>query len=302
MSLLLLSLLGCPEPPAGNTDAPPPAQPDAPAPPAAPEPVVAPAPSRPPRPIAMAEAVDEATPLAPESAAIAPAQEPVAVAPAPVAVAGIPAAAPAPGPDAPDFARVFGEAEVDRAALLGLQQRGIIQRYESWPGRAVLFLWPRQEPIRFELPWRPRLAVHGRAQPSRLWDYYDPERKVALVDGRRSILVGARMNDEVRVDRWAADVNALLAHFEAERGPGLRIDRVFEQEQYTVNKLTTLLENLMAGVAVIIAVVVIAVTIVPTARKHLPQPLPERVEGHAEWLHDRMEEAERVLLLLVFAE
>ena len=75
-------------------------------------------------------------------------------------------------------------AEVDRAALLELQQQGIIQRYESWPGRAVLYLWPRQEPVRFELPWRPRLAVHGKTQPSRLWDYYDPDEEVLLAPSR----------------------------------------------------------------------------------------------------------------------
>ncbi len=112
--------------PAPPTPAPAPARPapptpapasTRPAPPAArePAPVVAPAPP-PPAAIA-ADAPAPVTP-APESVSSDPAPEPFAVAPAPdpVAIAATPFAAPAPGLPARDFARVFGEAEVDRTA------------------------------------------------------------------------------------------------------------------------------------------------------------------------------------------
>ncbi len=82
-----------------------------------------------------------------------------------------------------------------------------------------------------------------------------PETEVALVDGRRSVLVAARIARGVRVDLWAERASGVVEAFEAERGAGIRVDRVFEQEPYTSARLAELAGNLLAGAGVILLVV-----------------------------------------------
>lgn len=80
----------------------------------------------------------------------------------------------------------------------------------------------------------------------------EPTEQIARVDGRRSVFVAARVSSDVRVDAWAEEANAAVDRFEAERGGGIRIDRVFEQENYTSERLGILIENLLAGAGVIV--------------------------------------------------
>ncbi|MEM8993183.1 MAG: efflux RND transporter permease subunit [Acidobacteriota bacterium] len=86
-----------------------------------------------------------------------------------------------------------------------------------------------------------------------------PADEIALVDGRRSVLVAARMATRVRVDRWADDARSALADFEARLGPGtgVTVDPIFEQERYTSAQLSTLTQNLLAGAAVVMAVILV---------------------------------------------
>ncbi|MEM9789479.1 MAG: efflux RND transporter permease subunit [Planctomycetota bacterium] len=99
------------------------------------------------------------------------------------------------------------------------------------------------------------LAVGDVAEVRRGWR--TPVEQAALVGGQRSVLVAARVSSDVRVDRWAALANAAVEAFAAERGPGVRIDRVFEQERYTSERLSELAGNLLAGAGVIVAVVLL---------------------------------------------
>ncbi|MEO1082661.1 MAG: efflux RND transporter permease subunit [Acidobacteriota bacterium] len=86
-----------------------------------------------------------------------------------------------------------------------------------------------------------------------------PADEIALVDGRRSVLVAARMATRVRVDRWADDARAALEDFETRLGPGtgVVVDPIFEQERYTSAQLSTLTQNLLAGALVVMAVIFI---------------------------------------------
>lgn len=84
-----------------------------------------------------------------------------------------------------------------------------------------------------------------------------PANAIALVDGDQSILVAARMDPDRRVDRWAGDANRVVDELAQELGDGIVLDRIFEQERYTVNQLSTLAGNLAAGVAVVMAVIFI---------------------------------------------
>lgn len=94
------------------------------------------------------------------------------------------------------------------------------------------------------------LTVGDVAEVRRAWR--TPVDEIGLVDGRRSVLVAARLGTGVRIDRWAASTDAVLDAFARERGPGIVLDRVFSQEGYTSERLGMLLENLLAGAGVIL--------------------------------------------------
>jgi multidrug efflux pump subunit AcrB len=115
------------------------------------------------------------------------------------------------------------------------------------------------------------LTVGDIATVSREWKA--PEDEIALVDGRRSVLVAARVDGGVRLDRWADAVDARLADFESAAAPGIRIERVFDQESYTTERLGLLMENLLAGAAVILAAVFVIMGLRPAVIVALALPL-----------------------------
>ncbi len=105
------------------------------------------------------------------------------------------------------------------------------------------------------------LTVDDVANVRRGWR--TPETEIALVEGRRSVLVAARVSSGVRVDQWAERANAVVSSFEADRAGGVRVDRVFEQEPYTSARLAILAENLLAGAGVIMLAVFVIMGIRP---------------------------------------
>ncbi|MEM8782325.1 MAG: efflux RND transporter permease subunit [Planctomycetota bacterium] len=82
-----------------------------------------------------------------------------------------------------------------------------------------------------------------------------PQDELAWMDGRRTVMVAARVSGQTRVDRWADDAEVVLAEFEALHGASVRIDRVFEQAGYTRERLGELTSNLLAGAGVILLTV-----------------------------------------------
>ncbi|MEM1167459.1 MAG: efflux RND transporter permease subunit [Planctomycetota bacterium] len=81
-----------------------------------------------------------------------------------------------------------------------------------------------------------------------------PVEEIALADGERGVLVGARMGPGVQADAWSVRANAALDEFERSRS-GVTVDVVFEQAQYTTDRLVELGSNLLAGALVILVVV-----------------------------------------------
>ncbi len=71
-------------------------------------------------------------------------------------------------------------AEIDTQALRQAMRDHGLQHFEVWPGRLVLYVWPRAEGLQLSIPWRPRLALRAKARPSILYDYYNPESRVVL--------------------------------------------------------------------------------------------------------------------------
>ena len=72
-------------------------------------------------------------------------------------------------------------ADVDRASLAKLLNNWTISRYELQPDRIVFYLWSwRAEGSHFSFRFTPRYAIHAKAAPATLFDYYNPDLKVVL--------------------------------------------------------------------------------------------------------------------------
>lgn len=84
-----------------------------------------------------------------------------------------------------------------------------------------------------------------------------PEREFAIVDGRRTIFMAARMQTTVRVDEWTEAVNKKITGFNNEFDGTAQANIVFEQNQYTQARLTELTENLLLGCVVVMLVILV---------------------------------------------
>jgi hypothetical protein len=72
-------------------------------------------------------------------------------------------------------------ADVDRASLAKLLDDWTISRYELQPDRIVFYLWSwKTEGSHFRFRVTPRYAIHAKAAPATLFDYYNPDLKAIL--------------------------------------------------------------------------------------------------------------------------
>lgn len=124
------------------------------------------------------------------------------------------------------------------------------------------------------------LRIGDIASVTRGWA--TPETEIGIVDGRRSVLVAARVKPSVIIDTWAARASETVEAFEAGRGgsaadgPGggpVRVDRVFEQAPYTTERLSELGVNLLAGAGVIVLAVLIIMGLRPALVVAVALPL-----------------------------
>ncbi len=82
-----------------------------------------------------------------------------------------------------------------------------------------------------------------------------PSSDLALIDGKAAIAVGAFVESEYRADIWASAANEALAQFQNELPQGIGLETIFEQTQYTENRLSSLAMNmLMGGISVLLVV------------------------------------------------
>ncbi|NJN47886.1 MAG: efflux RND transporter permease subunit, partial [Candidatus Competibacteraceae bacterium] len=93
------------------------------------------------------------------------------------------------------------------------------------------------------------------AQIAKRWQ--DPPQEIALADGTRTVLVAARMEDDVHVDQWAEEARAVVATLAKTTDKGIGVEVIFDQSRYTEERLASLGGNLLAGAAVVILVVLI---------------------------------------------
>lgn len=76
----------------------------------------------------------------------------------------------------------------------------------------------------------------------------------AYADSSRAIVVATRMEPGLRVDNWMKNVQRVLADFEAGLPDGVEHRLLFDQSEYTYERLATLGTNLAIGVALVVSV------------------------------------------------
>ncbi|MBI3653582.1 MAG: carboxypeptidase regulatory-like domain-containing protein [Acidobacteria bacterium] len=70
--------------------------------------------------------------------------------------------------------------EVDVESL----RRAPVLKYDATPDRVIVYLWPAAGGSDFTFTFRPRLKIKAKAQPSQLYDYYNPDARVAVPPAR----------------------------------------------------------------------------------------------------------------------
>jgi multidrug efflux pump subunit AcrB len=81
-----------------------------------------------------------------------------------------------------------------------------------------------------------------------------PDAEVALVDGRRGIVIGARMLPDVRIDAWSRSVDESVDRFATGIPANVRLGTLFDQQRYTNDRLGGLVINVLMGFTVILGV------------------------------------------------
>ncbi len=81
-----------------------------------------------------------------------------------------------------------------------------------------------------------------------------PAAEAALHDGRPAILVSAKLNDGLQVDRWMARIRAAAEARAAGTPWGMEVRLVFDQSRYTAERLAEVGWNMALGMALVVGV------------------------------------------------
>lgn len=87
--------------------------------------------------------------------------------------------------------------------------------------------------------------------------FIEPMTEISLVDGQPAIVVGAFVQSSFRVDLWANEVRAKLDEFQAKVPGGVTVDVLFDQSEYTTERLDSLMWNLLIGALAVVTVIFI---------------------------------------------
>jgi uncharacterized protein YfaS (alpha-2-macroglobulin family) len=77
-------------------------------------------------------------------------------------------------------------ADVDRESLERAARESDwgLSHYDVLPDRVIAYLWPQAGGLKFSFKFKPRYGVKAQTAPSALYDYYNPEARVALAPSR----------------------------------------------------------------------------------------------------------------------
>ncbi|UAA38267.1 efflux RND transporter permease subunit [Paraneptunicella aestuarii] len=99
------------------------------------------------------------------------------------------------------------------------------------------------------------LRLGDIADVKRSWK--NPPDEIAMYQGKEAVIIAARMQTNVRVDRWMANALAEVDAFAQQYQGTLKTNIVFDQNKYTEARLNDLTENLLMGSLVVMAVVML---------------------------------------------
>ena len=98
-----------------------------------------------------------------------------------------------------------------------------------------------------------QLRLSDIAQVSVGWK--TPEETRTRVNGFPTVMIGARVNPQVRVDNWTQSAQVMLSEVGDELAQPIEVFEVFVQAKYTNERLDELGANLVLGAAIVLAVV-----------------------------------------------
>lgn len=84
-----------------------------------------------------------------------------------------------------------------------------------------------------------------------------PLEEIAMTNGKLAVLVGVKISNGRQIDVWMEDVKQALASFESELPRTLRLDRLFDQSEYTAERLQSVGLNMAIGVALVVLVLLV---------------------------------------------
>lgn len=83
----------------------------------------------------------------------------------------------------------------------------------------------------------------------------DPPQQIAKTDGKRAVIVSARIVEGQRVDLWDTAADKVLQEFRESLGSAITVETVFRQNDYTTARLKELAGNLILGGLVVMFVI-----------------------------------------------
>lgn len=89
-------------------------------------------------------------------------------------------------------------------------------------------------------------------------DMRSPVSSIAYSNGNRSILVAARLQNDLQVDSWMKSVSREIAAFEESLPRGISHAQVFDQARYTRDRLMDVGLNMLTGLALVLSVLFVS--------------------------------------------
>ncbi|WND01561.1 efflux RND transporter permease subunit [Temperatibacter marinus] len=88
--------------------------------------------------------------------------------------------------------------------------------------------------------------------------YQDPPSSLSLLNGHVGITISARMLENFRIDKWSESLKIIIDDFQKTIPASIHIDRIYDQADYTNERIDGLLDNLGVGALVVVIVLFIS--------------------------------------------
>ncbi|MEZ9512482.1 efflux RND transporter permease subunit [Vibrio breoganii] len=84
-----------------------------------------------------------------------------------------------------------------------------------------------------------------------------PADEIAVIGGAPGVIVAARMQSHLRVDKWTPRAEALIEQYQAELPSNIKVNILFNQQGYTESRLSELSGSLLLGFSIILVVLLL---------------------------------------------